>query len=359
MRSLLILALAAAPWAAQAAELQDWSVFDQNLGPYSDSAASKVTLDQIDGPTKGKAIRINADLVKWGGAWANTLNMPSDLAKATGLHFMAKAAGPGTLIFGLKDSKKVQAQVAVRVKAGDWQDFNVPLSLFKRSEWQDPEAPKDAPLDLTLIQGLNLSPYANGKSQFSVGPVGILTGKVTAKTGLMQDARSDGQQLAQDFEDLEVGAYGTYVDDKGSKLDVTMQDEAGKKNNRVASFKYDIKDGGWAGAWMRVGDEWGGVNWKGAKTLSLRVNTSSPAQLTIAFNDNNQVAYVADLPATQGKGWETFSLPLSAFEVNKYYQPPQAKKGAAQDLSHLESFNIGFKSGQKGSVQIDDLLAGF
>jgi hypothetical protein len=49
---------------------------------------------------------------------------------------------------------------------------------------------------------------------------------------------------------------------------------------------------------------------------------------------------VAHFPRTQGKGWETLSIPFEKFDLNARYQPPEAKKDAPQDLSHIETFNI-------------------
>ena len=356
MKALLTLALALSPCAAHATDLQDWLTLDHSVGVYSDSAASTVVLSSVDGPAKGqKAVQVKASIIQWGGLWAATLVEPSDLSKVGGLHFRAKATTAVMLVVGLKDDKKIQAETAIRILPGEWQDFDLPLSSFKKGPWQEPDAPKDGAFDAAKVTGLNFSPGHNGKADFTLGPISIVSGKVTAKTGLMQHQSKDGQALAQDFEALEVGSFGTYVDDKGSKLEVSMVADG---DNHVMAMSYDIKEGGWCGAWMRVGDGWGGMDWSSAKTLSLRVKSERPEQLSFAFNDANQCAYTVDLPITQGKGWETLSVPMKAFKLNEYYQPPQAKKGAALDLTHIESCNVGLRTPGKGSVKVDDVALG-
>jgi hypothetical protein len=169
-------------------------------------------------------------------------------------------------------------------------------------------------------------------------------------------SRRQRRRVAQDFESLGAGAFGTYVDEKGSKMEASMV--ADGKSGQVAQIAYDLKDGGWGGMWARVGDGWKGMDWSKAKTLNLRVESSQPETLSVAFNDANQVAYTVDLPTTKGKGWETLSIPMGAFEVNKYYQPPQAKKAAVLDLSRIESFNVGLHNAGKGSIKVDDLTLG-
>lgn len=355
MRALLTLALILSPLAASALDLQTWSSLEDGVGVYSDSPASKVSLAPADAGQGQKAVHVTLDLVKWGGVWAGVGQEAVDLSKSSGIQFRAKASAPLVLVLGLKDAKKVGVEAAVRVVAGDWQDFQLPLSAFKKPEWQDPEAPKNGAFDASKVAGLNLSPRRTGKSDFSVGPLSSLSGKFTPRTGLMQDSAGAGKALAQDFEDLEVGGYGTYADDKGTKLEMSTVAEGA---NRVGLLSYDLKEGGWCGAWMRVGDGWGGMDWRAAKSLSVRVKSARPEEMTVAFNDLNQVAYIADLPKTQGKGWETLSVPMSAFKVNEYYQPPQAKKGAALDLSHIESLNIGLRTPGKGSVEVDDVTLG-
>lgn len=339
-----------------AANLVDWGHFEQgkDLGAYADDGASTISAKQVEGPAKGqKALRMDASLAKWGGVWANVQGQ--DLSQAGGLRFKAKAGQPGQLTVSLVDAKKAQVEAVISVKAGDWQGFAIPMSLFHKSAWQAPEAPKDGVFDPAHLSGLNLSPRAPGEHSFSVGPIEIVNGPVEGKTGLMDGSGKDGALMVQDFEDLQAGAFGTFQDDKtGCTIKLQMVD--GGRSGKAAQFDDDLKDGGWLGAWMRAGDSWGGQDWSGAKSLHLWVKSSAPTSLELAFNDANQNAYLAPAVQTQGHGWEALVVPFDGFKLNEYYQPAQAKKGAPLDLSHIDSFNIGVKSPGKGSFLVDDVI---
>jgi hypothetical protein len=348
--TLMLGALAAG---AGAAALQDWSQFepDKTFGTYVDKAGSEVEVAQVEGPAKGeKAVRIASKLVQWGGMWAG---VSQGLGKDSGIRFKAKAETSGLLMVSLSDDRKLQVEAKVRVKAGGWQEFELPLSAFSKASWQDPEAPKAARFNASKLKGMNLSPRSVGASVFIVGPIQVVEGKIVAKTGLASDGKA-GAMVMQDFETLEASAYGPFVDEKvGSKISVSIKADAG---NKVGAFDYDLKPTGWCGAWMRAGDDWMGQDWNGAKSVELRVYSKEPLVLELAFNDANQNAYLSTGGVTTGKGWETLKVPFSSFVLNPYYQPPQAKKGAALDLSHVETFNVAPKTEGKHSFQVDDIL---
>jgi hypothetical protein len=106
---------------------------------------------------------------------------------------------------------------------------------------------------------------------------------------------------------------------------------------------------------MRAGQAWGGQDWSAGKSLTLRVQAAAPVDLELAFNDANQNAYLAPAVHYDGKGWQTLTVPLAGFQLNAYYQPPEAKKGAPLDLSHIETFNIGVKTTGQGRFLVDDV----
>lgn len=347
-----LLALAVA---APAAELQSWDPMEtgKTIGLYADTEGSKIEFKQVDGPAAGqKAVKLSADIKKWGGIWSNANGKA--LSAASALQFKAKAKGTGQLMVSLTDAKKIQVEATIRVMAGDWQDFSLPLSLFHKAAWQQPDAPKDGAFDPATVAGFNLSPRSAGTYEFTVGPVSIVDGAVDARTGMMDGSGKDGVLLVQDFEGMEAGAYGTFQDNKTGCL-VKMSIVDGGKSGKGAQLDFDIKADGWGGAWMRTGDSWGGQDWSGAKSLKLMVKSGAPVELELAFNDANQNAYLAPSVTTAGKGWQELEVPFSGFHLNEYYQPPQAKKGAALDLSHVEAFNIGVKTVGKGSCIVDDV----
>jgi hypothetical protein len=338
-----------------AGDLIDWNSVElgKGAGSYADEEGGKVGLKLVEGPSKGqKALQVTADFKHWGGAWAYAGD--TDLSKASGLRFKAKAAQGAHLLVSLTDHKKVQVEATVRVQAGDWQDFALPMALFKKSAWQQPEAPKDGAFDPSKVTTLNLSPRGAGKSGFSVGPLSIATGPLEAATGMMDGFGKDGALLVQDFEGLGTGAYGTFVDEAGSKLGLALK--AGERGQGLA-FSSQQAEGGWSGAWMRAGDAWGGQDWRGAKRITLRVKSGKPVALQLAFNDAKQNAYISsDVTAEGGKGWQTLELPFSSFTLNPYYQPPQAQKGAALDLSHIETFNISVRTPGKAEFVVDEVV---
>ena len=354
----MLFALVLASLAAQggATDLQDWSTFEAGVtvGTYADKAGSKVDVAQVEGPAKGeKAMQLSSHLVQWGGAWAA---VAPGLDKAGGLRFKAKAAANGLLLVSLTDSNKVQVEAWVRVRPGAWQDFELPLRAFRKASWQDPAAPRDGAFDPAKLRGFNLSSRSVGDTVFTVGPVQLVDGQALAKTGFASDGKA-GALVVQDFETLEASAYGPFSDDKlGSKISLTLKDEIGVRGNQVGVVDYDMKPKSWCGYWMRAGDDWSGQDWSGAKELELRVYSREPLQLQVAFNDANQNAYVGEAVGTAGKGWELLKVPFASFALNAYYQPPQAKKGAPLDLSHVETFNLAPLTEGKHSFQVDDVI---
>ncbi len=322
-----------------AAVLQDWSKLDlsKEAGTFADNKGSKIDLVLVPGPAAGqKAIQINSNLNEWAGIWSV---MTKDLSKTKALRFMAKSTVPGYLTVGLNDEQKVQYIAMVKVVSADWTEFVLPLSYFKKTPWPMEGAPKDTDLNLAKITTLVLQPQALGSSEICVGPVEGVSGKMKAMTGYPgPDAK---ELIVQDFTVLDKGAYGPFTDDKmGTKIGLDLGKDPEVTSGSVAKFKYSMKTGGWCGYWMRAGDMWGGQDWTGAQKITCKIYSKEPLFIELGFNDANQNSYVAHFPQTQGKGWETLSISFDKFDLNEYYQPPEAKKGAAQDLSHIETFNI-------------------
>ena len=319
--------------------LQDWSKLDMTsgAGAFTDAKGSKVTFALVPGPAEGqKAIEMTSNLTEWGGIWAT---FDQNLSKVKALRFKAKSSVPGYLMVGLNDTQKVQYITTVKVASSDWTEFVVPLSYFKKTPWPMEGAPKDTDLNFSKINALVFQPQAIGASTLAVGNVAGVTGKFKAELGY--PGPDSKEVLIQDFSMLDKNAYGPFADDKsGTKISVSIEKDPGITTGSAAKFKYSMKPDGWCGYWMRAGDQWGGQDWTGAKRVTCKIYSTEPLFIEIGFNDGNQNAYVAHFPQTQGKGWETLSIPFEKFDLNEFYQPTDAKKGAAQDLSHIETFNI-------------------
>ena len=76
-----------------------------------------------------------------------------------------------------------------------------------------------------------------------------------------------------------------------------------------------------------------------------------------ALNDNNNNQYVADSPLTKGGGWETISVSLSSFELDPYYTPLEAIKGAPRDFSKVLTFQIQPKSVGNFTFMVESVIA--
>jgi hypothetical protein len=337
---------------AGAATIRDWSAIDfgKNVGIYSDKDGTKLEVSQVSGQKdEEKAVQLSGNMVGWGGFWATA---QGDLSHAGAIKFMAKASKPMALNLGIADKKKVGYSVNVRILSDDWQEFVVPLSLFSRSKYQAEGAPAKGAIDWSKVASMTFSPAAQGDFTLALGSIASQSGKAEAKIGIKA---KPGVLVVQDFTLLEKNAYGPYSDDKGTSITMTLKKDPQGDGNQLADFHYDIKEGGWCGYWMRAGESWGGQDWRGALSMNLEVYSEEPIQLNMGFNDPNQCAYVADSPKTKGKGWETLTIPFKNFALNKYYQPEGAKKGAALDLSHIESINLSPKGDGKHEFQVREI----
>jgi hypothetical protein len=348
--------LAAGVWfvaaGAFAAVFQDWSDLKpkSNAGTYSDTKGSKLSIAQASGPEAGeKAIALTGNIVEWAGVWALA---KGDLSKTGSLNFKAKTASPCVLRLCLTDDRKVQVCAEVRVVSEGWSEFSLPLSSFKPTKYPDAEAPKDAKIDLAKVETMQLQPQNNGTIGLSVGPL-TASSLRTSKTGMV--APRAGRLVVQDFVLLGKNAYGTFADkESGSKLTLeTAKDAEG--DSRVGVFQSDVRACGWCGSWIRAGETWEGQDWRGYDKLTYKVYSEEPITLSFGFNDVNQNSYSVNAPKTQGKGWETVSIPMSSFGLNEYYQPEGAKKDAAKDLSKIETFNVAAMGKGRHAFKLKDI----
>ncbi len=332
---------AALAWAlvslAGAAVLQDWTVMNpgKTAGVFTDKEGSTVKMEKAQGPEGEEALKITCNLVSWGGAWTLA---EGDLTGMSAVSFKAKTLTPGLIMVGLTDDQKTQYVTKVKVTSADWTDFIIPLSLFKKTPWPMPDAPKDAKIRWNKIVSLVIQPQAHGTSSYLIGPVSSIKGKVEASTGIAPAGKT---LVVQDFTMLEKSSYGTFADDKkGTFAKLAVKNDPDADGKKVLGYNYSFKVGGWCGGWFRAGDSWDGQDWTGAKQVVIKVKSDEPIALQFGFNDANQNAYFGAVPSTRGSGWETVTLDFKDIVLNPYYQPTDAKKGAKQDLSRIETFNL-------------------
>ncbi len=148
---------------------------------------------------------------------------------------------------------------------------------------------------------------------------------------------------------------GTFQDSTGSKIALQVK---GKAPKTFLVLDYTLVQGGYCGLWCRAGgNDWNGVNLSKATTLSVGVYGKDPVVLGLALKDKNNNQYVAQLPATKGGKWETVSVPLASFNLDPYYTPPDAVKGAPKDFSQVKTFNIQPQTVGTVNVAVNNIVA--
>lgn len=150
-----------------------------------------------------------------------------------------------------------------------------------------------------------------------------------------------GTVVIQNFSDInpkDAKNMGAYQDTNGSKIALDVK---GKGTGMYLEMTYTLVQGGYCGLWCRAGGkDWSGVNIASAKAISLSIYCKSPMVLSISLKDKNNNQYVAKTPSTKGGSWETVSIPLDSFQLDPYYTPPGAVKGAPKDFSAVTTFGI-------------------
>jgi len=363
---------AAAPAAAAPAApgkeggvVESWKVIDgANTGTYADSNGSKVSFTVAEGPKSGeKAIKIDADL-KTGGYLGIWHNISADLSKAGAIRFKAQSTVAGEVQIAVLDNNKVQYIAKFPVTTA-WTDVTLNLSTLQKDPYYTPpDAILGKPMDLSVVKGMNFAPQAPGPSVLSIGPVVWLEGLVNAAApagaaAVAEAPKGTGAKVTlQEFAASEAGTSGTYADSTGSKIEYATKDAKKKGNakDKMLSVNYTLVKGGYCGIWYRAGDVWDGVDCAGAVAIEMTVYSSKPMMIGMALKDKTNNQYVADGPMTKGGKWETVTIPVGSFVKDPYYTPPEAIKGAPQDLSQVKTFNIVPKTEGEATFAIDKIV---
>ena len=75
-------------------------------------------------------------------------------------------------------------------------------------------------------------------------------------------------------------------------------------------------------------------DWTRGHALAFRVKPDSAVKLSVSFLDRNRVAYTTWVEL-QPNTWQRVSIPFAEMRPNPYFQPPDAKTGAAIDVSEV------------------------
>lgn len=330
--------------AVQAGVLIDWNQWEmgKTLGVLTDGKGTKIEVTNVAGPNDSeKALKFAASLGEWGSVWCE---VKKDLSHDKAIGFKAKVSAPALLEVDLIDSKNVRYVCKVRVIHEDWEEFVLPLADFKPTMYPSAGAPKAAALDLKHINRIQFNPWTSGTTTYWIGPISVVSGAVKARTGMPPLNVQKGLLTVQDFVLMDKRAFGIFGDGKsGSSMRFDVERDPEAKDGWLAHMRYVMGEKGWGGVWMRCGADWGGQDWRNAKSLRITCDCREPILVQLGFNDKSQNAYVAFanlIPAKDGKGWATVEVPMKDFKLNPDYQPKERRKGAAQDLSRIETVNL-------------------
>jgi hypothetical protein len=350
--------------------VQDWTSVQSGMaGPYQDSNGSKVDFSYDAGPKGGeKALKITYTLVNsgycgvyTGGSW--------DLSKSASLKFMAKSSLPGDLQIAVKDAFNVQYITKVQISSKDWAEVTVDLSSFTKDPYYTPpDAIAGHPMDLSKTGNINFSPQVVGSGIVLIGPLSTAgTGKASSASSSSAKASSapaaskdvqatgPGSQIFDFTAGDEDKAGGTFQDSQGSSFKYTVVDNPSKKGSKYLKIDYEQKQGGYCGMYHRTGTGWDGQNWTGGKALSMMVFCKESLVIGLAIKDKNNNQYTANAPATKGGNWEKVLVPLDSFKLDPYYTPPDAVKGAPEDLSAVKNLNFQAQTVGKFTLAIDNV----
>ncbi len=75
-------------------------------------------------------------------------------------------------------------------------------------------------------------------------------------------------------------------------------------------------------------------DWTAGRAITFQIKPAQALRLSVSFLDRNRVVYTT---WTELKGgiWQTVRMPFDEMRPNPYFQPPDAKTGAALDVSEV------------------------
>lgn len=345
-----------------AGKVEDWSAITAaNTGTYLDTMGSKIDFS-VDNSAGLKAAKLSYTLVQGGyvGIWHN---LTADLSKSGALKFKVKSTLPGGAQMALKDAFGVQYIANFTIPSADFTEVTVPFASFsKDSTYQPPGAIPGHPMDVSNTQGMNFAPKTVGTGVMMIALVES-SAEGAQKAEAPKKAASTGPAVViQDWTDIsmkDAKSSDSFHDSQGSTFADAIVEIPGTNGRKCLVVNYELKQGGYSGMWCRAGDKtWGGVDLSKADSIDLIVYSKDSIVIGLALKDKAANQYVAETPETQGKGkWERISVPLSSFQLDPYYTPPDAIKGAAKDFSQVKTFNIQPKTTGKFNFAVLNVIA--
>ena len=142
------------------------------------------------------------------------------------------------------------------------------------------------------------------------------------------------------------GMLGVAADKKGSKGTWSL-DDGPKPGQRSLLIEYDLKSGGFVGAWHTTER----LNLAKADGLRFMAKADPPGTVQLSMTDANEVSYIAvfQIPS---KDWTEIKVPMAVFDKNPNYQKPEAKQGNPVDWTRTTSMNFDARTDGQGKFWI-------
>jgi len=141
------------------------------------------------------------------------------------------------------------------------------------------------------------------------------------------------------------GMLGTASDTKGSKMSWRL-DDGPKRGQKALLLEYQLKPGGWCGAWHTTEN----VNLGKSNGIKFMARAEPPGTVQFSMTDANKVSYVAAFQTS--KEWKEVRIPLAALDKNANFQPPDSVQGKPADWSRVQSMNFDARSEGDGKIWI-------
>jgi hypothetical protein len=96
-------------------------------------------------------------------------------------------------------------------------------------------------------------------------------------------------------------------------------------------------------------------DWTTGSALLFRIKPSHATRLSVSFLDRNHVAYTT-WAEIRGGVWQSIRIPFSEIRPNPYFQPPDAKRGASQDVSDVGGIGLAPHDSASGQLAISRIV---
>jgi Carbohydrate binding domain (family 11) len=153
-------------------------------------------------------------------------------------------------------------------------------------------------------------------------------------------------KVAERWQAVGGGMLGVAADTKGSKGTWAL-DDGPKPGQRSLLIEYDLKPGGFVGAWHTTTN----LNLAKADGLRFMAKADPPGMVMMSMTDANEVSYVTNFQIPS-KEWTEIIVPLAVMDKNPNYQRPQAKQGNPVDWSRTTSLSFDARTDGQGKIWI-------